>query len=251
MLTKKKAVKLEQRIEKDKEIAEMVKDIEEKFNEDIIDEYHKLASKLGYSTPQIVREKLLRFLKKNNLKVYDRLKVEAFLDGQYGEKATGTKRRPGWCWVGLTAGQNGVSELRKPSKIILAEEKEKRLKEEKGRAELIGDIITKRKKYDTSPIIIWGGSMDFSTSTSISTSTSTISSPSSGYSGDIESGRTYKNEIPMRVLRLISAIKKEIPELSFFVSTVAIPKPDPFLYVTYEGMVGEIVCHWDEPGFMG
>ncbi len=248
MLTEKKTVKLGQRVEKDKEIAEMVKDIEEDFNEDIIDQYHKLASELGYSTPQIVREKLLRFLKKNNLKVYDRLKVEAFLDGQYGETATGTRGKPGWCWVGLTAKQNGVSELRKPSKITLARESEERLKEEKRRGAeskrepgAIGDMI-----YDTSPMMIWRGGMDFSTPVSTSAFTGL---PNSGYSGDIELGRTYKSEIPMRVLQLISAIKTEIPELSFFVSTVAIPKPDPFLYVTRQDMQGMVIAHWDEPTF--
>lgn len=245
MLTKKKAVKLEQRIEENKEIADMVKDIEEDFNEDIIDQYHKLASELGYSTPQIVREKLLRFLKKNNLKVYDRLKVEAFLDGQYGETATGTRGKTGWCWVGLTAKQNDVSESRKPSKIIMAREKVKKLKEEKRRkvkhktrTETVGGMI-----YDTSPMMVWRRNTNFSTFAT--------GSPRSDYSGDIESGRTYKSEIPMRVLQLVSAIKTEIPELSFFVSTVAIPKPDPFLYVTCEGMEGEIISHWDEPGFVG
>ncbi len=238
MLTEEKVVKLEQKVEKDKEIAEMVKDIEEEFNEDIIEEYHKLASELGYSTPQIVRKKLLRFLKKNNLKVYDRLKVEAFLDGQYGARnddTTGnddwevTESKPGWCWVGLTDKQNKVSELRKPNGAILAR---------KGREEAVGHI-----PISLGSVSSWVNTGDF-----INFGTT---APSSGYSGDIESGRTYKSEIPMRVLQLISAIKTEIPELSFFVSTVAIPKPDPFLYVTCEGMEGEIISHWDEPGFVG
>lgn len=247
MLTKKKAVKLEQRVEKDKKIAKMVKDIEEEFNEGIIDEYHKLASELGYSTPQIVREKLLRFLKKNNLKVYDRLKVEAFLDGQYGEKVDASQeflpinddeKRPGWCWVGLTSKQNGVSELRKKTRKQKDEEAQ-RLAEKQAKKEKI-------ELVNTAPSI-WLGR---TTGTSWTWGDGVVGSVGSGYSGDIESGRTYKKEIPMRVLQLISAIKKEIPELSFFISAVAIPKPDPFLYVTCEGMEGMILAHWDEPNFI-
>lgn len=241
MLKIKKEVKLKQRVEKDKEIADMVQDIEEGFNESIIDEYHKLAGEIGYSTPKIVREKLLRFLKKNNLKVYNRLKVEAFLDKQYGEKDNGgDEKKPGWCWVGITDKQGKVVELRQLTVAQLAKKQK-----EVAKAKLEREAERKRSPSHHRHFGLPSLSSGFLSSRAISVW------PSSGYSGDIDTtGRTYKNEIPMRILELISKVKQEIPELSCYVSDVALPKPDPFLYVTCEGMQGEVIGHWAEPNFI-
>lgn len=73
--------------------------------------------------------------------------------------------------------------------------------------------------------------------------------PNTYKSGYIDCERTYQKEIPLRTLGLVKEIKNEIPELCFFVSDVAIPRPDPFLSVTCEDMEIIVIDHWDEPTF--
>lgn len=68
-------------------------------------------------------------------------------------------------------------------------------------------------------------------------------------SGHIDNDRTYQLQIPMYVLRLVKEIRENFPEVSFYVSGVSVPVPDPFLLVTGVGMSDLIVAHWNEPDF--
>ncbi len=249
MLTKKKEAKLEQRVETDKKIADMVQDIEEGFNESIIDEYHKLAGEIGYSTPKIVREKLLKFLKRNDLKIYNRQKVEKFLDNLYGAKEgdtsissdlTVTEPKPGWCWVALTKNQGHVEESQVPDERFAQDERQITA------TEVAREQERRTRSFPVAGGLFSGFSQQQAFASAIALRAFRMPNKRSGYT---DNGRAYKKDLPLRVLQLINEVKKEIPELSFFVSDVAEPKPDPFLYVSCEGMEGMVIAHWDEPTF--
>jgi hypothetical protein len=71
--------------------------------------------------------------------------------------------------------------------------------------------------------------------------------------GNYQHGRcsVYDKLVPMRVLKRVQQIENEFPisGLSFFVSDYAVPKPDPFIMVTYPRARMIILDVWDEPDF--
>ncbi len=68
-------------------------------------------------------------------------------------------------------------------------------------------------------------------------------------SGRIENNGIYQELIPFSVLEKVKQIKSMFPKVVFYVSNIAISRPDPFLLVTGVGMSNIIVAHWNEPGF--
>lgn len=74
------------------------------------EEYAAVALELGYSTPQLKQGAFQRFLSERGVSVYDRAKVSAYLDAQYGPP----KARPGngavatWGWRPLTPGNSPI-----------------------------------------------------------------------------------------------------------------------------------------------
>jgi hypothetical protein len=63
----------------------------------------------------------------------------------------------------------------------------------------------------------------------------------------------YAQSVPYRVLGEMKVLMEAVPEALFLISDYEAIKPDPFLAVTTEKLLGAgkiwIVSQWDEPGF--
>lgn len=85
------------------DVTDAINKLELTVNEEGLNEYKKLASKIGHNSPELSRETLLMCFKKHNITVYNYEKVRSHLNNIFGDKlmpfdSKYPKMKTGWLW---------------------------------------------------------------------------------------------------------------------------------------------------------
>jgi hypothetical protein len=180
--------------------------------------YFALASKLGVRNAFIVRRELENAIREENIHVYDRKAVDAWMESLV--KSENERLRKEW---GETATPEDIAKL-------VAEESRTRSRWD---LSAIFDGSERPKK------VYWGWRAVRDEDIYPGT-------------GDLLSA-LYPHAIPFAALATMEKILAHVSDASFAISDYEVELPDPFLMVTHKllGTDGLVVERWSEPSFRG